>query len=77
MQAKKVLSKGVIAEYFRETGDFVSTVFSRHKKDGNFRTIFNLKCIYMSLFSASISKWNQCKMILKLQKQMPGLQVLI
>ena len=44
-EAKKLLSKGVISEYFRETGDFVSTVFTRQIKDGTFRTILNLKYI--------------------------------
>ena len=44
-EAKKPLSKGVISEYFRETGDFVSTVFTRQIKDGTFRTILNLKYI--------------------------------
>ena len=39
----KLLNKGVIVEWSRETGDFVSTVFTRQKKDGTFRTILNLK----------------------------------
>ena len=42
-EVKKLLNKGVIVECSRETGDFVSTVFTRQKKDGTFRTILNLK----------------------------------
>ena len=37
------MGKEVIVECSRETGDFVSTVFTRQKKDGTFRTILNLK----------------------------------
>ena len=37
------MSKEVIVECSRETGYFVSTVFTRQKKDGTFRTILNLK----------------------------------
>ena len=29
----------------REQGDFLSTVFTRKKKNGNIRTILNLKCL--------------------------------
>ena len=39
----KLLNKGVIIECGREQGDFLSTVFTRKKKDGNMRTILNLK----------------------------------
>ena len=42
-EVKKLLNKGIIVECFRETGDFVSTVITRQKKDGTFRTILNLK----------------------------------
>ena len=42
-EGKKRLSKGNIAECFTVKGDFVSTVFTREKKDGTFRTILNLK----------------------------------
>ena len=42
-EVKKLLNKGFIVECSRETGDFVSTVFSRQKKDGTFRTILNLQ----------------------------------
>ena len=37
------MNKGVIVECSRETGDFLSNVFTRQKKDGTFRTILNLK----------------------------------
>ena len=42
-EVKKLLSKGVIVECSRETGDLVSTVFTRQKNDGTFRTILDLK----------------------------------
>ena len=42
-EVKKLLSKVVIVECSKETGHFVSTVFTRRKKDGTFRTILNLK----------------------------------
>ena len=35
-EVKKLLNKGVIVECSRETGDFVSTVFTRQKEDGTF-----------------------------------------
>ena len=37
------MGKEVIVECSSETGDFLSTVFTRQKKDGTFRTILNLK----------------------------------
>ena len=39
----KLLDKGVIAQYDKEPNDFLSTVFTREKKDGFYRTILNLK----------------------------------
>ena len=39
----KLLKMGVIKECDREKGDFISTVFTRRKKDGSMRTILNLK----------------------------------
>ena len=42
-EAQKLLSKGVIVECSKETGDFVSAVITRQKKDSNFRTTLNLK----------------------------------
>ena len=41
-EVKKRLGKGVILEWSRETGDFVSAVFTRQKKDGTFKTILIL-----------------------------------
>ena len=37
------MHKRVSIECSRETGDFVSTVFTKQNKDGTFRTILNLK----------------------------------
>ena len=46
LEIKKLLKKGVIKQCEREEGDFVSTVFTRKKKDGiNMRTILNLKSL--------------------------------
>ena len=39
----KLLKKEVIKEYDRANGDFISTVFTKKKKDGGMRTILNLK----------------------------------
>ena len=39
----KLLRKGVIIPTRREKGDFVSSVFTRKKKDDTYRTILNLK----------------------------------
>ena len=40
---QKLLDKGVIVQCDREPNNFVSTVFTRDKKDGSSRTILNLK----------------------------------
>lgn len=45
LETEIILSKRLIIECFRETGDFVSTAFTRQRKDGIFRTILNLKCL--------------------------------
>ena len=42
-EVEKLLTKGVMLECSKETGDFVSTVFTRQKKDSTFRTILNSK----------------------------------
>ena len=42
-EIQKLLDKGVIVQCDRESYDFVSTVFTREKKDGSSRTILNLK----------------------------------
>ena len=42
IEVKNILHKRVIIACFREAGDFVSTVFTRQKKDGTFKTILNL-----------------------------------
>ena len=39
----KLLKKGFIKECDKEKGDFISTVFTRRKKDGDMRTILNSK----------------------------------
>ena len=40
-EINKLLEKEVISECNREKGDFVSSVFTRKKKNGNMRTILN------------------------------------
>ena len=42
-EIQSLLSKGVLRESHSETGEFVSTIFLRHKNDGSFRMILNLK----------------------------------
>ena len=39
----KLLAEGVIIPAAQETGEFISTIFLRPKKDGTHRTILNLK----------------------------------
>ena len=43
LEINKLLKKGVINKCQKEEDDFISTVFTREKKDGAFRTILNLK----------------------------------
>ena len=42
-EISKLLSKGVIVNTTREPNDYVSRIFTRTKKDGNYRMILNLK----------------------------------
>ena len=47
----KLLSKGVVIESQHENGEFISNIFLRQKKDGNYRMILNLNC-----FNENVSK---------------------
>ena len=47
-EIQKLLGKGVIVQCDREPNDFLSTVFTREKKDGSSRNILNLK--YLNYF---------------------------
>ena len=42
-EISKLLSKGVIVNTTREPNDYVSSIFTRTKKDGSYRMILNLK----------------------------------
>ena len=42
-EIKRLLSKGVIIPSRHESGEFISTIFVRPKKDGSYRLILNLK----------------------------------
>ena len=42
-EIKELIAKGVIMECERDKGGFISTIFTRHKKDGSFRAVLNLK----------------------------------
>ena len=42
-EISKLLSKGVIVDTIRKPNDYVSRIFTRTKKDGNYRMIINLK----------------------------------
>ena len=44
-EIEKLVQKEIIIKGEREDNDFISTVFTREKKDGSFRTILNLKCL--------------------------------
>ena len=46
MEINKLLKKGVITKCEKEQDDFISTVFTREKEDGTFRTILNLKYLH-------------------------------
>ena len=43
MEIDKLLAKGVVILAAQETGEFISTIFLRPKKDGTHCTILNLK----------------------------------
>ena len=45
----KLLNKGVIATTDWETGDFISPIFLREKKDGSHRMILNIKSLNKSI----------------------------
>jgi hypothetical protein len=42
-EIQKLIQKGVIIPSVHEAREFISTIFLRSKKDGSYRTIFNLK----------------------------------
>ena len=42
-EMSKLLSKAVIVSTAREPNDNVSRIFTRNKKDGSYKMIFNLK----------------------------------
>ena len=42
-EISKLFSKGVILNTTREPNDYVTWIFTRTKKDGNYRMILNLK----------------------------------
>jgi len=43
LEVQKLIKKGIVQRCEREDGDFISTLFTRPKKDGNLRMILNLK----------------------------------
>ena len=43
LEINKLLKKGVITKCQKEEDNFISTVFTREKKDSTFRTILNIK----------------------------------
>ena len=55
-EIQKLLDNGVIVQCDREPNDFVSTVFTRKKKDDSSRTILNLKYLN-NLSDMDISRW--------------------
>ena len=55
-EISKLLSKGVIVNTTREPNDYVSSIFTRTKKDGSYRMILNLKTFNEFL------KFKHCKL---------------
>ena len=55
-EISKLLSKGVIVKTTREPNDYVSSIFTRTKKDGSYRMILNLKTFNEFL------KFKHCKL---------------
>ena len=55
-EISKLPSKGVIVNTTREPYDYVSSIFMRTKKDGNYRMILNLKTFNEFL------KFKHCKL---------------
>ena len=56
VEISKLLSKGVIVNTTREPNDYVSSIFTRTKKDGRYRMILNLKTFNKFL------KFKHCKL---------------
>ena len=62
----KLLKKGAIKECDREKGDFISTVFTRKKKDGSMHNILNLKQLnkHVTYQHFKMESWSDaCKII--------------
>ena len=55
-EISKLLSKGVIVNTTREPNDYVSSIFTRTKKDGSYRMMLNLKTFNEFL------KFKHCKL---------------
>ena len=55
-EISKLLSKGIIVNTRREPNDYVSSIFTRTKKDSNYRMILNLKTFNEFL------KFKHCKL---------------
>ena len=55
-EISKLLSKGLIVNTTREANDYVSGMFTRNKKDGNYIMILNLKSFNEFL------KFKHCKL---------------
>ena len=62
----KLLKKGAIKECDREKGDFISTVFTRKKKDSGMHNILNLKQLnkHVTYQHFKMESWSDaCKII--------------
>ena len=49
MEIQKLLDKNVIEKTTRDDNDFISTIFTRKKRDGTFRLILNLQHLNMDI----------------------------
>ena len=64
-EISKLPSKGVIVNTAREPNYYVSKIFARNKKDGNYRMMLNLKMLH-EFFKFKHCKLSQLKMHLTL-----------
>ena len=61
-EVKKLLAKGVIAKATHDVDEFISTIFTRPKRDGSHRLILNLKSS-MSILFIIILRWNHYNLL--------------
>lgn len=73
-EIERFLSKGVTEKASHTKGEFISTIFTRHKKDGSHRLIFNLKNLNQFVTYKHFLKWKLFSMTTRKTKLLPGYQ---